>query len=146
MDQTHTELGTTVRVEADFETTLSRTIEALKTQGFGVLTEIDVKETLKKKLDVDFRPYKILGACNPPFAHRALTIAPEVGLLLPCNVTVAYVEAALTEVSFINPASLMGFVNHPELVPIAEEVHDRLKRAAAALEEPREMKAAHPTQ
>ena len=133
MEQPHTELGTTIRVEADFETTLNRTIEALKSQGFGVLTEIDVKETLKKKLDVDFRPYKILGACNPTFAHRALTIAPEVGLLLPCNVTIAYVEDAVTDVSLVNPASLMGFANHPDLMPLAEEVHDRLQRVAALL-------------
>ena len=133
MEQPHTELGTTIRVEADFETTLNRTIEALKSQGFGVLTEIDVKETLKKKLDVDFRPYKILGACNPTFAHRALTIAPEVGLLLPCNVTVAYVEDTVTDVSLVNPASLMGFTNHPDLMSLAEEVHDRLQRVATLL-------------
>ena len=133
MEQTHTEIGSTIRVKADFETTLNRTINALKSQGFGVLTEIDVKETLKKKLDVDFRPYKILGACNPSFAHRALTIAPEVGLLLPCNVTIAYVENAVTDVSLVNPASLMGFANHPDLMPLAEEVHDRLQRVAALL-------------
>ncbi len=84
------EIGRTLRLNTDYETALNLVTEALKAEGFGVLTEIDVKATLKKKLDVDFRPYKILGACNPPLAHRALEAASEVGLLLPCNVTVQY--------------------------------------------------------
>jgi uncharacterized protein (DUF302 family) len=92
-----------------------------------------VKETLKKKLDVDFRPYKILGACNPPLAYRALSAAPEVGLLLPCNVTVSYIEDNVTEVSIIDPLSMMGFINHPDLEPVAEEARTRLDRVAAAL-------------
>src|SRR5512137_2518984 len=95
---TQSSLGQTVRLEADFDTALERVIQALKAEGFGVLTEIDVKETLKKKLDVDFRPYKILGACNPSLAHRALTIDPQVGLLLPCNVVVSQVEESIIEV------------------------------------------------
>jgi uncharacterized protein (DUF302 family) len=106
---------------------------ALKVEGFGVLTEIDVKETLKKKLDVDFRPYKILGACNPPLAYRALSTAPEVGLLLPCNVTVSYVEENVTDVSLVDPLSMLGFVQHPDLEPVAEEARARLDRVAAAL-------------
>jgi uncharacterized protein (DUF302 family) len=98
-----------------------------------VLTEIDVKDTLKKKLDVDFRPYKILGACNPPLAYRALTAAPEAELLLPCNVTVAYLEENVTEVSIIDPLSMLGLVQHPDLEAVAEEARARLDRVAAAL-------------
>jgi len=133
MQQTHTDIGMTVRLNVDFDTAQTRTVEALKSEGFGVLTEIDVQATMKKKLNVDFRPYKILGACNPPLAHRALTIAPEVGLLLPCNVTIAYIEEKITEVSISNPLSLLGFVDRAELVPIAEEAHERLKRVVAIL-------------
>jgi uncharacterized protein (DUF302 family) len=98
-----------------------------------VLTEIDVKETLKKKLDVDFRPYKILGACNPPLAYRALSAAPEAGLLLPCNVTVSFVEDNVTDVAIIDPLSMLGLVQHTDLEPIAEEARARLDRVAVAL-------------
>jgi uncharacterized protein (DUF302 family) len=128
------QLGLTVRLNANFEEALTRVTTALKVEGFGVLTEIDVKETLKKKLDVDFRPYKILGACNPPLAYRALSAAPEVGLLLPCNVTVAYIEENVTEVSIIDPLSMLGFVQHPDLEPVAEEARARLDRVATALQ------------
>lgn len=93
-----------------------------------------MKATLKKKLDVDFRPYKILGACNPPLAYRALTAAPEVGLLLPCNVTVAQADDGV-EVSLIDPIGMLGFVAHPDLEPVAEEARQRLARVAQALEE-----------
>src|SRR5512140_1968345 len=102
-------LGLTVKLHTDFDTALQKVTDALKAEGFGVLTEIDVKATLKKKLDVDFRPYKILGACNPPLAYRALSAAPEVGLLLPCNVTVAQADDGI-EVSIIDPLGMMGFV------------------------------------
>ncbi len=118
---TKSEIGTTVRLQADYDTTLVRVTAALKAEGFGVLTEIDVKETLKKKLDVDFRPYKILGACNPPLAYRALSAAPEVGLLLPCNVTVAYVEDGVTDVSLVDPLAMLGVVRYAELQPVAED-------------------------
>jgi uncharacterized protein (DUF302 family) len=127
------QLGLTVRLNANYEEALTRVTAALKVEGFGVLTEIDVKETLKKKLDVAFRPYKILGACNPLLAYRALSAAPEVGLLLPCNVTVAYIEENVTEVSIIDPLSMLGFVQHPDLEPVAEEARARLDRVAAAL-------------
>jgi uncharacterized protein (DUF302 family) len=137
MQATATELSMSVRLNTDFDTALARTVDVLKGQGFGVLTEIDVKKTMKEKLDVDFRPYKILGACNPPLAYRALMAAPEVGLLLPCNVTVAYVEDRVTEVSLINPLSLMRFVDRPELVSIANEAHVRLNRVVALLTESR---------
>lgn len=127
-------LGTTVRLRTDFETALTRVTEALKAEGFGVLTEIDVQATLKKKLDVDFRPYKILGACNPPLAHRALTAAPQVGLLLPCNVTMAQAEDGV-DVALVDPLAMLGFVNTPALEPIAEEARAKLARVAAVLEE-----------
>jgi uncharacterized protein (DUF302 family) len=130
-----TKLGTTVRIKADFETALARVSAALKVEGFGVLTEIDVKDTLKKKLNVDFRPYKILGACNPALAYQALTAAPEVGLLLPCNVTVAQVEKNLIDVSLVDPLAMLGAVVHPELKLIADEASARLDRVAAALKE-----------
>ena len=131
--QTTAQLGLTVRLNKNFDEALTQVTAALKAEGFGVLTEIDVKETLKKKLDVDFRPYKILGACNPPLAYRALSAAPEVGLLLPCNVTVSYVEDQVTEVAIIDPLSMLGIVNHPDLEPVAEEARARLDRVAAAL-------------
>ena len=133
MTQT-TELGRTVRLQGDLASAVQQVIEALKTEGFGVLTEIDVKETLKKKLNVDFRPYKILGACNPGLAYRALTVAPEVGLLLPCNVVVSQVGENQVEVSLVDPIGMMGFVGRPELEPIAEEARAKLTRVAQALE------------
>jgi uncharacterized protein (DUF302 family) len=134
-NQAVSQLGLTVRLNKNFDAAVAQVTAALKNEGFGVLTEIDVKETLKKKLDVDFRPYKILGACNPPLAYRALSAAPEVGLLLPCNVTVSYVEDNVTEIAIIDPLSMLGFVNHPDLEPVAEEARVRLDRVAKALAE-----------
>ncbi|MBZ0281586.1 MAG: DUF302 domain-containing protein [Anaerolineae bacterium] len=127
-------IGLTTYLHTDYETALKRVTEALKAEGFGVLTEIDVKDTLKKKLDVDFRPYKILGACNPPLAHRALTAAPEVGLLLPCNVTVAQMEDGRIQVAIVDPLAMMSVVPNPTLQPIAQEAGERLNRVIAALE------------
>ena len=132
-DQSVTQLGLNVRLRKNFDDALAEVTAALKAEGFGVLTEIDVRETLKKKLDVDFRPFKILGACNPPLAYRALTVAPEVGLLLPCNVTVSYVDDQVTDVSIVDPLSMLGFVNQPDLEPIAAEARARLDRVAQAL-------------
>jgi uncharacterized protein (DUF302 family) len=131
--QTVLQLGLIVRLNKNFDEALTQVTAALKAEGFGVLTEIDVKDTLKKKLDVDFRPYKILGACNPPLAYRALSAAPEVGLLLPCNVTVAYVEDNVTEVAIVDPLSMLGVVQHPDLEPVAAEARARLERVAQAL-------------
>ncbi|HTP09545.1 MAG TPA: DUF302 domain-containing protein [Anaerolineae bacterium] len=133
-DATATALGLTVRVNKSFDDTLAQVTVALKAEGFGVLTEIDVKETLKKKLDVDFRPYKILGACNPPLAYRALSAALEAGLLLPCNVTVSYVEDQITEVSIVDPLAMLGIIHHPDLEPVATEARARLDRVVAALQ------------
>jgi len=127
------QLGIVFRLKVDYETVLTQTIDALKVEGFGVLTEIDVKETLKKKLGVDYLPYKILGACNPPLAHRALTAAPEVGLLLPCNVTVRQLEDGMVEVAMIDPLMMMGVIDNPALKPIADEALQRLERVADSL-------------
>jgi uncharacterized protein (DUF302 family) len=129
-----TNIGLNVHLNADFGTAVEEVTAALKAEGFGVLTEIDVKQTFKKKLDVDFRPYTILGACNPPLAYRALTAAPEVGLLLPCNVVVAGAESG-TDVSLVDPLGMLGVVGRPELEPVAEEARARLERVANALKE-----------
>lgn len=132
--QTPTSIGMSTIIEMDYETALVRVTDALKAEGFGVLTEIDVKATLKKKLDVDFRPYKIMGACNPPLAYRALSAAPEVGLLLPCNVTVAQVDETHTQVSIVDPLAMMSVVPNEDLKPVADEAAERLNRVMAALE------------
>jgi uncharacterized protein (DUF302 family) len=130
---TEIQIGITVRLNVDFETALTHTIEALKVEGFGVLTEIDVKETLKKKLSVDYPPYKILGACNPSLANLALTIAPEMGLLLPCNVTVRQLEDGTIEVAMVNPLMMMGIISNPRLKPVADEARARLDQVALLL-------------
>ncbi len=132
-ETTTSQLGIFVRLNTDYETALAQTVDALKAEGFGVLTEIDVKETMKKKLGADVSPYKILGACNPPLAHRALTAAPEVGLLLPCNVTVRQIEDGAIEVGIIDPLTMLGVVVKPALEPIASEARARLERVSQAL-------------
>ncbi len=114
-----------------FDETVARAREALAKEGFGVLTEIDVQATLKKKLDVDRDPYLILGACHPPSAHRALTAVPEVGVLLPCNVTVS-VENGATVVRAMDPAAVMGLVGAPELAAVGEEIGAKLRRVVDA--------------
>lgn len=112
---------------------IERVTQALQTEGFGVLTENDVQATLRKKIGVEFRPYKILGACNPMLAFRALTAAPEVGLWLPCNVTVTQTESGWTDISIIDPISMLGFVGRQELAPIADEARAKLSRVAELL-------------
>lgn len=116
---------------ADFAAIVERARAALAANGFGVLTEIDVQATLKKKLDVDREPYLILGACHPPSAHRALTAVPEVGVLLPCNVTVS-VEGGTTVIRAMDPASVMGLVGAPKLASVGEEIGGRLRRVLDA--------------
>ncbi len=116
-----------------FDEAIRRTTEALKTEGFGVLTTIDVRETLKKKLNVDFRPYVILGACNPQLAHRALELDPAVGLLLPCNVTVSEGGDGTTVVQFVNPNAMLAVVQSEGIKPIAKEADERLRRALSAV-------------
>ena len=127
------ELGMKVYLNTDYETALEQVTDALKTEGFGVLTEIDVKATMKKKLDVEFRNYKILGACNPPLAYKALTTAPETGLLLPCNVTVSEEENGKILVHLINPEMMMSVVNNPALAEVALDAKERLNRVAESL-------------
>lgn len=129
-----TALGMTVILHTDFESAEKQVVEALKVNGFGVLTEIDVKATLKQKLDVDFRPYKILGACNPPLAHRALTAAPEVGLLLPCNVTLSENAPGEILVSLVDPLMMLGVMEDESLQPIAEEARQKLASVVQQLE------------
>lgn len=135
MNTASQQLGITVELATDYDTAMTRVTEALKAEGFGVLTEIDVKATLKKKLDVDFRRYAILGACNPPLAYRALTVQPEIGLMLPCNVTVAETDDGHTQVSLVDPMAMMGFLNSDGLADIAQEAQARLERVAEALKE-----------
>ena len=117
---------------ADIATARPQVEAALKEQGFGVLTEIDVATTLKKKIDVDFRPYLILGACNPKLAHRALQTRADIGLMLPCNVTLEEVDGAV-RVSVINPRAMFDFVGDPAVEPIAAEADKALKAAFEAM-------------
>jgi uncharacterized protein (DUF302 family) len=130
-----TAYGLKVQTPVPFETAVTRATEALKAEGFGVLTTIDVQQTLKAKLDRDFRKYVILGACNPPLADRALRAELEVGLLLPCNVIVYESDAANSVVSAMAPLAALGIVgNNPELHEVAKEADARLRRALGAIE------------
>jgi uncharacterized protein (DUF302 family) len=126
-------IGTTVHLE--YDRAVERTKEALAAEGFGVLTEIDVAATLKKKLDVDFRPYVILGACNPPLAYRALTAERDIGLLLPCNVVVyADDTPGRSVVSVMDPVEALQLTGNEEIRPLAEDVKARLTRVLEAIE------------
>jgi len=121
-------------VKGGYDQTLARVVEAFKKEGFGVLTEIDVRETLKKKLDVDFRKYRILGMCNPPFAYKALQAEDKIGTMLPCSVVVQETPDGRVEVAAIDPLASMQAVGNPALNAIAGEVRERLARAVASLE------------
>jgi len=120
-------------VNLTFDMALQRVTEELQREGFGVLTEIDVQATLKKKLNADMPPYRILGACNPPLAHQALTADPHVGLLLPCNVVVREDDTGKVHVEFMDPRAVLGLVNKPQITELAGEVRQRLERVIAAL-------------
>jgi len=111
----------------NFDEAGSKVVEELKREGFGVLTEIDVQETLKKKLDVDFKKYKILGACNPPLAYQALQAEENIGLMLPCNIVIKEGEDGQTEILAIDPVASMSAVENPRLKPIAEQVKMKLR-------------------
>jgi uncharacterized protein (DUF302 family) len=125
--------GFTVNVSDSFDDAVARVTEELQKEGFGVLTEIDVKATLKKKLDIDKRPYKILGACNPVLANQALDAEPDIGLLLPCNVIVREEEDGSVTVGFMDPAAVLGLVQREELKNLGGEVRQRLERVRDAL-------------
>lgn len=120
-------------VNLGFDAAVERVTAELAKEGFGILTEIDVKATLKKKLDADVRPYRILGACNPPFAKRALEAEPTIGLLLPCNVTVREDEAGQIQVDFMDPGVMSQMTANPDLAKVAGEVREKLQRVMNTL-------------
>jgi uncharacterized protein (DUF302 family) len=128
-----TAFGIRKTLDLGFDEALAKVPEALKAEGFGVLTEIDVQATLKKKLDVDFRRYRILGACNPPFAHRALQHSLDVGMLMPCNVIVYETDDRKTVVSAVDPMQTMAAQGDPAMRPLAEQVQQKLRRVLDSL-------------
>jgi len=132
MAQTIADYALRARLTLAYEQAIERVTAALKEEGFGVLTEIDVKATLKKKLGADFRKYVILGACNPPLAHQSLNAELDVGLLLPCNVIV-YEDNGGSVVSIVDPISMLGVIENPKLEPVAREAQARLQRVIKAL-------------
>jgi uncharacterized protein (DUF302 family) len=125
--------GFDTEVALPFDAALAKVATELAKEGFGILTEIDVATTLKKRLGAEMPPYRILGACNPPLAHRALTAEPTIGLLLPCNVVIRQDVAGTVHVEFLDPRPLFELVGRPEIGPLATEVRSRLQRVMAAL-------------
>jgi uncharacterized protein (DUF302 family) len=123
----------TVLQNTSFEDAIAKVTDALKEEGFGVLSDIDVSQTLKKKLDVDFKPYRILGACNPQFAHQALQAEDKIGTMLPCNVIVQQLNEGTVEVAAVDPVASMQAVDNPSLSGIAEEVRNKLQRVISSL-------------
>lgn len=121
------------KLDVPFDEAVGRVTKALKGQGFGVLTDIDVKATMKKKLGVDFRQYRILGACNPPLAHQALTLEDKIGTMLPCNVVVRETDDGGVEVAAVDPVASMAAIDNPRLAEVAAEVRGKLKAVVAGL-------------
>jgi uncharacterized protein (DUF302 family) len=125
---------TTTLTGISFNDALERTIAALKVEGFGVLSDIDVQRAMKEKLGADMPPYRILGACNPPLAHQALQAEPNIGLLLPCNVIVREEASGRVVVGFLDPQTMVGLVGKPGVKAVADQAESRLRRVCAALE------------
>ncbi len=121
------------KIRGSFDEVREKVIASLKEEGFGILTEIDVKQTLKKKLDVDFHNYKILGACNPPFAYKALQAEDKIGTMLPCNVIVQEEKEGEIEVAAVDPVASMKAIDNPDLFGIAQQVRDKLKKVVMSL-------------
>ena len=124
---------TKILQNVSYDEAIEKVTDALKTEGFGVLTEIDVKSTLKKKIDVDFRKYKILGACNPKLAHGALSSEPLIGLLLPCNVVLLEEDDGTVTVSAAKPSEMFKIVENPDMAGIAKEVDTKIQRVVEAV-------------
>ena len=130
----NTNIGMRTTVNLPYAQAVQKTMDALKAEGFGVLTQIDMQATLKQKLNVDFRPYVILGACNPPLAHRALAANLDIGLLLPCNVVVRQEADGRLVVGFMDPEAVLQLTAHPEVAAVAQEVRGKLQRVRSALD------------